>query len=417
MPKLKSAEINCIMMLKNVNYSNSDVARILGVTEGTIRYRIKRTQEGKTDGRRDRPSKLEDYRSLIEFWLEDNKQERHKKSLMNLFDTLTRHHDYSMSYDALRRYVRKHFPEYYKRGSCTRIETPPGKLLLFDWKEDLSVQLGEHGNWVKVHAAVFTLGFSRKPVIKFRFRKDLETFINVHHDAFKEFGGLPEVIRTDCLKTSVTRWNGGKTVLNETYRKYLERLGIAAFPARPGNAPDKGKVEKKILDIFSRLDIKRRVFKDLNELEQAVNAEIDILVEKWRCGSTGLSVSRSYEYEQKYLRKLPASFPAIPVRESRNKVRRDGTVFFCGNYYQMSGIYRDRYVLCQNTGTEILIFYSGEEIGRFAYLPKTKGMVVLSEDVLKDETINFSDTVRNWGIEVARRQSEIYDEIIEGVTV
>lgn len=39
------------MKLDEVGYSNSEFARKLGVTEGAVRYRIKRRVSGKPDGR------------------------------------------------------------------------------------------------------------------------------------------------------------------------------------------------------------------------------------------------------------------------------------------------------------------------------------------------------------------------------
>ena len=413
MPKLVEADIYCIKRMKKVNKSNCETAHLLGVTEGAVRYRIKKANAGQVDGRSKKKSKVDKYHPVIDSWLEDNADRYHKKSLKCLFDMLTRYHGYSMSYDALRRYVRKHFPQYFKRGSCIRMETPPGELMFFDWKEDIKVQMMKPGNWRKVQAACFTLGFSRKPAIIFSYQKDLESFISAHQQAFIEFGGLPVVIRTDCLKSAVTRWRGGKTVLNKEYGRYLEKLDIAGFPARPGKATDKGKVEKRIRDIFSRLDLAHRAFKNLEELECRVREEAGELEKSWRCGSTGLSVQASYAYEKKALRPLPKSFPLLPVKESRMKVRRDGTVYFGGNYYQVPGIYRDRFVLCQNTGKEVIIYHDGKEIARFEFLEKTKGMVMLSEEVLSDADLHISDTVRDWGIDVAKRQCDIYHEIIK----
>ena len=413
MPKLVEADIYCIKRMKKVNKSNCETARLLGVTEGAVRYRIKRASSGQVDGRSRKRSEVERYHSLIDSWLEDNAGRYHKKSLKCLFDMLTHYHGYSMSYDALRRYVRKHFPQYFKRGSCIRTETPPGELMFFDWKEDIKVQMLKPGNWRKVQAACFTLGFSRRPAIIFSYQKDLASFISAHQQAFIEFGGLPAVIRTDCLKSAVTHWRGGRTVLNEEYGRYLEKLGIAGFPARPGMATDKGKVEKRIRDVFGRIDLDHRVFKNLEELECSVRDQVRELEKTWRCGSTGLSVKASYGYEKKTLRPLPETFPLLPVKESRMKVRRDATVYFCGNYYQVPGTCRDRYVLCQNTGKEVIIYHDGQKIARFEFLEKTRGMVMLSEEVLRDADLHISDTVRDWGIDVARRQSEIYHEIVQ----
>ena len=105
---------------------------------------------------------------------------------------------------------------------------------------------------------------------------------------------------------------------------------------------------------------------------------------------------------------------AMTLDERRTSVRRDGTVFFRGNYYQVPGIYRRKSVLCVHTGQEIVIYHDGDEIGRFPYLPGTKGMVRLAGHVLEDPELCLSETVRRWGLEVAGRQVAIYQEIIGG---
>ena len=77
----------------------------------------------------------------------------------------------------------------------------------------------------------------------------------------------------------------------------------------------------------------------------------------------------------------------------------------------MPGLYRDRSVFCRHTGHEILIDHEGAEIGRFTALPQARGMVRLSVPALEDPGIHLSEQVRRWGLEVARRQVEIYQEM------
>ena len=62
----------------------------------------------------------------------------------------------------------------------------------------------------------------------------------------------------------------------------------------------------------------------------------------------------------------------------------------------------------------MIIYHHGEELKRFDYLVHSRGMVMLSENVLADESLKISDTVRQWALEVARRQVSIYHEIIQG---
>jgi transposase len=414
--RLTPDDVDFIMKMKEVKYSNCEIAAKLGVTEGAVRYRIKRCESGAVDGRKSKPSMLDRYRDVIDCWRRDYEGERRRPTLKTLCEWLRQRHGYQGSYDAFRRYIRKAIPEFYKKGARVRVETPPGALLLSDWKEDVKVQMGSSGRWVKVQALCFTLGFSRKVVVRLSERKDLDAFIHGHQEAFRCLGGLPEVIRTDCLKSAVLQWRGSRSVLNERYQRYLEKLGIKAFPARPGEPQDKGKVEKRIGDLFGRLDFKHIVFKDMADLQKRVDEELIRCEQQWRCGATGLTVVESFAYEKDHLRSLPRNFPLLPLAERRTSVRRDGTVFFGGNYYQVSRVYGDRSVLCMNTGQEIVIYHDGEKIGHFPYLPGTRGMVMLSERVLEDESLCLSETVRRWGLEVAGRQVAIYQEIIRGRT-
>lgn len=404
-----------IVVLRQVGgMSNAEIGRRYGVTEGAIRYHSKREALGVEDGRKSKPSQLDGYRGVIACWVEDQAGRRHRSTIRLLCDRLRIHHGYGGSYDALRRYVRRHYPEFMGRGLRVRVETPPGKLGQVDWKEDVEVQLGDPGRWVKLQAFLLTLGFSRKSVVVWSAKKDLDSWLNVHGRAFEKLGCLPEVLRPDCLGSAVVKWNGQRSVLNERYRRYLSALEVGVFPSRPGRPQDKGKTEKRIRDIFGRLDLRHRVFGDLKDLEAESDRVIGVLEEQWRCGATGLSVSESYRYERRFLRPLPAVMPSTSVRQERCRVKHDMTVYFMGNYHQLSRRYVDRWVLCTFTGTEIVIEHEGKELGRFAYLPEARGMVRLQAEVFLDEEIHMSETTRSWALEVARRQVDIYEEIVQG---
>jgi transposase len=410
--RLSPDEDDFIMNMKKVQYSNREIARKLKVSEGTIRYRIKRKESRREDGRKRKPSALDPFRAVIAQWISDYEDSRRRPTLKTLYGWLRRDHGYERSYDGFRRYVRKHFPELHKKRVWIRIETPPGALLFVDWKEDILVQMWQPGHWVKIQGLCFTLGFSRKTVVRMSGKKDLSAFIHSHQKAFEEFGGLPEVVRTDCLKSAIVKWKGSHSVLNESYKRFMSGLGVGVFPSRPGTPQDKGKMEKRIRDLFSRMDFKHRVYRDMADLQEKIDRELREMEREWRSGATGLSVEESFAYERSLLKPLPLDFPSFPLKEKRTTVRRDGTVNFDGNYHQVGGEYRDRSVLCINTGKEIMIYHEGQRIGHFPYLPGTKGMVMLSEEAIEAEDVYLSETVRQWALEVAQRQVAIYQEII-----
>ena len=96
-----------------------------------------------------------------------------------------------------------------------------------------------------------------------RLEKNQNSLINAHQEGLRKIGGLVEYERMDCLTSAVKKWKGIKSIMTKQYDKYLKQLGIIPFPARPGDPEDKGKIEKRIQDVFCLLDINNRIFRDL----------------------------------------------------------------------------------------------------------------------------------------------------------
>lgn len=132
MPNMKISvdEVDFIIKMKKLKYSNCEIARKLGVTEGTIRYRITRQLSGKGDGRKGKASDLDRYVSVLTQWAEDYSGGYHRPAMKTIYKRLERDYSYKGSYDAFRRYLGKHFPEFHRKVVRMRIETPPGAIAL-----------------------------------------------------------------------------------------------------------------------------------------------------------------------------------------------------------------------------------------------------------------------------------------------
>ena len=410
--RLSTAQVDFIMKMREVKYSNREIARRMKITEGTVRYHQRKRVSATVDKRLFKASALDGFKPFISRWMGNYLEDSRRPTTKLLHHVLRSEFGLELSYDALRRFMAKHFPEFHKKPTWVRVQTPPGSMLFVDWKEDVSVQMSQADHWVKVHALVFSLGFSGKIAVVFFVSKDLESFISGHQQAFRKLGGLPEIIRPDCLKSAVIQWKGQNSKLNFRYESYLKRLGVSVFPARPGTPTDKGQVEKRIRDFFGSIDFRHRIFSDMRDLQTYCDNELARLEKTWRSSSTGMIVCDTFAFEQSHLKPLPQDFPLLPVCEAYADVRPDCSVPFVGNTYQVERRYARCKVLCVNTGTEIEIYYQGEEIGRFPYLPQAKGMLMLSEKALSDPDIYLSKTVRAWGLEVAARQVDYYHQIV-----
>jgi hypothetical protein len=67
-PKLKPEEIVTLKVLKQKGQSNVQIAQALGVSEGTVRYHVRRA--GKPDARRNKPRTADAFAAAIDHWLD-----------------------------------------------------------------------------------------------------------------------------------------------------------------------------------------------------------------------------------------------------------------------------------------------------------------------------------------------------------
>ena len=405
---------------KKFRPTNCELAQQLGVTEGSVRYHLRRIATGAKDGRKERYSRVSEWDEQIDQWADEQKKKSSESgkrdSVKMLHDMLVVHHNCDMSIDAVRRYVSRRFPELLEKPKRIRLETPPGMMSQVDWKEDISILFGGPGRSMRINLFVLSLPFSRGVAVIVRKNRDMQSFLSAHNEAWKRLGGIPRFERPDCMKTAVSRYRGKKGIeMNEMYRRHLAKVDCRPLPSRPGKPRDKGKVEKRIRDVMNSLS-KRfdgHIFYTMKEIQEVVDTVVDEKSARWRSGATGLTVKDSLSYERTHLQPLPASLPQAPVKEQRRKVASDGTVYFMKNYYQVPEQACGRSVLCTFTGTEIVVTKNGVELTRKPYLPEASGMVVVSEEALLTTQKKFNPEVREMSLEVARRQVDYYEQITE----
>ena len=88
--------------------SQSAVARLLGVTEGTVRYHRKRGTVGAVDGRSKQDLKAAAHAEAIAHWRDQ--QEEGRVNLAALHDWLRREHGYDGSLKSVQRFWKRTFP-------------------------------------------------------------------------------------------------------------------------------------------------------------------------------------------------------------------------------------------------------------------------------------------------------------------
>ena len=93
------------------------------------------------------------------------------------------------------------------------------------------------------------LGHSRHMFAKVVFNQRVETWLQLHVDAFTFFGGVPHTIVPDNLKAAVIRAAFGAdemSVFHRSYRELARHYDFVIDPTPPYSPQKKGKVERSV---------------------------------------------------------------------------------------------------------------------------------------------------------------------------
>jgi transposase len=267
-----------------------------------------------------------------------------------IYQDLVDDHSYTGSYDSIKRYARKfkrHAPKWFER-----LTTAPGREAQVDFGKSPCTVL-YNGN-VRRHPWVFklTLSHSKMAYAELVWKQDVETWIRCHERAFRFFGGVPETIKLDNLKSGVITPDKYEPVMNQVYVAYARHAGFVPLPCTPYKPNQKGRVEHDVGYTKSNgLAAKR--FESLDE----ANLALRHWNKKWAStrihGTTRIQVQKMFDTtERAALKPLPAApFPLFKA-ETR-KVDVNGCVAVARNFYS---------VPCSYVGSDVLVHFNSDTV-------------------------------------------------------
>lgn len=354
MVRLRQEDVVTISVLKDKGVPQRAIARQLGVTEGAVRWHVRRQAAGATDGRQGKTFKASALSAVIEHWREGQAAGGRPGNLAALFEHLVSEHGYAGSYQSLRRYVRHRFGRPAVR-TWRRVETPPGGQSQTDWGHFPDVDLGDGPE--PMLAFVMVLSHSRKTAVIWSRHQDQVSWLACHNAAFQRLGGIAATNRIDNVKTAIAIGAGAWGTIHPVYRSYARSVGFHVDACAPRDPQAKGKTEAKVHLSRLLLDPARRRWDGgLAELQADTDARLARWAARTLCPATGLTVAASWEAERPRLRPLPEILPEpFDVSVSR-PVRRDCTLAFEGRAYTVPFTYVGRQLQVRGCADSVQIF-------------------------------------------------------------
>jgi len=209
---------------------------------------------------------------------------------------------YPGGYNTVKRYVRKVRPR--RAKAYLKLVFAPGECAQVDWGSYGAVNVGRSRR--RLSFFVMVLCYSRMLYVEFTVSQSMEHWLACHQHAFDFFGGVPERIMVDNLKSAVLRRIIGQApVFNTTYLDFAHHYGFSISACNVGKGNEKGIVENGVgyvkKNLLSGLEIK-----DFSHLQPASLSWLDSTCNVRIHGEMKKQPRELFIRERPSLKRLPA---------------------------------------------------------------------------------------------------------------
>jgi transposase len=261
-----------------------------------------------------------------------------------------------------------------------RFETPPGKQAQVDWGHLGSI--ADDGEQRMLWGFTMTLGYSRILMAAAATDQKLGTLLRMHEAAFEQWGGVPEEILYDRMKTV---WNGtderGEIVWNAVFLDFVRYWGFTPRLCRPYRAQTKGKAESGVKYVRRNFlcGLQGREPANLDDLNAELRRWVAEVANRRVHGTTHEQVLIRWAEDQVSLQPVQGR-PAYPFAdEEQRKVARDAYVSWQSSRYSVPWQYAGKEVWVRQQEGEVEVHCGAELIARHAPAVRRHQIVTRSE--------------------------------------
>lgn len=188
------------------------------------------------------------------------------------------------------------------------LEHTAGDKMFVDFTgERRSIVNDQTGEITKVEVFVAILGASQMTYVEAVASQKVEDFISCCENAVHYFGGAPNAIVPDNLKSAVTKSNRYEPKLNENFEAFADHYGMAVLPALAYKPKDialvEGAVKITYIKIFAELSVEPE--SSLAKLNDAIAPLLEDLNHKPFKGRTYSRWEQFVEIEKHQLQPFP----------------------------------------------------------------------------------------------------------------
>jgi transposase len=210
---------------------------------------------------------------------------------------------------------------------------------------------------------VAVLGASNYTFAEASWTQQLPDWIASHVRAFEFFGGVPEMLVPDNLKSGVQKAHRYEPDMNPTYQDMACHYGIAVIPARVNTPKDKAKVENAVLQVERHILAKLRHHQhfSLYELNQSIAPLLKALNQKPFQKIAGSRESQFDVLDKPALKPLPTT-RYVFAQWKQVRAGADYHVELDSHYYSVPYTLTKKVLDVRYTQQTVEIFYKSKRV-------------------------------------------------------
>lgn len=320
---------------------------------GVSRKKIKKMHMGEYDkpNIREKKSSLDKYRDLI-----IEKLSIPGSTAAGIHRYMVKNVDETIKYNTLKHYIWKHnLKGKAKSKETMRFETDFGHQAQVDWKENVKL-ISKHGEIFVVNVFVMILSASRRKYFELTVSKNQYVLKNCIINAFEFFGGVPNEVLFDNMRTVADIKDGHRKV-NRKLKSFADDLGFKPRLCPVRSPQTKGKVESqmKYLDDLKLYNEEFESFDDLNNIVKNLQKTVNNQISQAHNQIPNLL----YLKEKEYLNPMNVKFAkTLKSPLDTHKVSNESLISYKGNKYSVPVEFINKRVFIEPLNDELYVYYN-----------------------------------------------------------
>jgi len=219
------------------------------------------------------------------------------------------------------------------------------------------------GEILNAEIFVAVLGASNYTYVEALQSQGLPDWIGAHVRAFEFFGGVPDIVVPDNLKSGVTKAHHYDPDINLTYQAMACHYNIAVVPTRVRAPKDKAKVEVGVQGIERRIlaPLRYHTFLSIADINAAIAPLLKEYNERPFQQLEGSRLSQFMAIDKPELKPLPL-VPYQYAHWQHATVAPDYHVAVENHFYSVPHEYVKKKVQCRITNTTVECFYKNKRL-------------------------------------------------------